>query len=177
MPTEAALLPEHSSPRSIYEGARDLAREIAKTEAYQTSRYQRKKVEMLFAHLKRILKLDRLRLRGSYGARHEFHLAAISQNLRKLAKPIPGPQPIAAARDRKTDHALSHFRPGAATVPHPPPSFSTLGNRRRLFPTADRIGSANWERRPKMEYFAGLDVSMEETHVCVVTDKARSCTR
>ena len=35
---------------SIHEGARDLARDIAKTEAYQTSRYQRKKVEMLFAH-------------------------------------------------------------------------------------------------------------------------------
>lgn len=72
--------------RSIHEGARDMARDIAKTDAYQTSRYQRKKVEMLFAHLKRILKLDRLRLRGPYGARDEFHLAAIAQNLRKLAK-------------------------------------------------------------------------------------------
>lgn len=41
-----------------------MARDIAKTDAYQTSRYQRKKVEMLFAHLKRILNLDRLRLRG-----------------------------------------------------------------------------------------------------------------
>jgi hypothetical protein len=77
-------------------GARDLAREIAKTEAYQTSRYQRKKVEMLFAHLKRILKLDRLRLRGPCGARDEFHLAAVAQNLRKLAKLIPGPQTIPA---------------------------------------------------------------------------------
>lgn len=48
------------------------------------NRYQRKKVEMLFAHLKRILKLDRLR--GPCGARDEFHLAAIAQNLRKLAK-------------------------------------------------------------------------------------------
>jgi hypothetical protein len=79
------------------EGARDLAREIAKTDAYQTSRYQRKKVEMLFAHLKRILKLDRLRLRGPCGARDEFHLAAISQNLRKLAKLIPAPTPNPAA--------------------------------------------------------------------------------
>ena len=52
----------------IYEGARDLARQIAKTEPYQTSRRQRKKVEMLFAHLKRILRLDRLRLRGPNGA-------------------------------------------------------------------------------------------------------------
>jgi Transposase DDE domain len=88
--------PARKVPRSIYEGARDLAREIAKTEAYQTSRYQRKKVEMLFAHLKRILKLDRLRLRGPCGARDEFHLAAIAQNLRKLAKLIPGPQTIPA---------------------------------------------------------------------------------
>lgn len=78
--------PARKVTRSIYEGARDMARDIAKTDAYQTSRYQRKKVEMLFAHLKRILKLDRLRLRGPCGARDEFHLAAIAQNLRKLAK-------------------------------------------------------------------------------------------
>ena len=82
--------------RSIHEGARDLARDIAKTEAYQISRRQRKKVEMLFAHLKRILKLDRLRLRGPNGARDEFHLAATAQNLRKLAKLIPAPAPIPA---------------------------------------------------------------------------------
>ena len=48
---------------------------------------------MLFAHLKRILKLDRLRLRGPNGARDEFHLAATAQNLRKLAKLLPnGPR-------------------------------------------------------------------------------------
>ena len=61
------------------------------TEAYVTSRRERKKVEMLFAHLKRILRLDRLRLRGPNGARDEFHLAATAQNLRKLAKLIPMP--------------------------------------------------------------------------------------
>lgn len=88
--------PARNVPRSIYEGARDLARDIAKTKAYQASRCQRKKVEMLFAHLKRILKLDRLRLRGPNGARDEFHLAATAQNLRKLAKLIPMPSPIAA---------------------------------------------------------------------------------
>ena len=83
--------------RSIHEGARDMARDIAKTPAYVTSRRQRKKVEMLFAHLKRILKLDRLRLRGPNGARDEFHLAATAQNLRKLAKLLPnGPQAMAA---------------------------------------------------------------------------------
>jgi transposase len=88
--------PARRVPRSIYEGARDMARDIAKTEAYQTSRCQRKKVEMLFAHLKRILKLDRLRLRGPNGARDEFHLAATAQNLRKLAKLIPALAPIPA---------------------------------------------------------------------------------
>ncbi len=83
-------------PRSVYEGARDLARDIARTDVYKTSRCQRKKVEMLFAHLKRILKLDRLRLRGPNGARDEFHLAATAQNLRKLAMLIPAPAPTPA---------------------------------------------------------------------------------
>jgi hypothetical protein len=46
---------------------------------------------MLFAHLKRILKLDRLRLRGRNGARDEFILAATAQNLRKMAKLLPMP--------------------------------------------------------------------------------------
>jgi len=85
--------PARKIPRSIHEGARDLAREIATTDAYVVSRRERKKVEMLFAHLKRILKLDRLRLRGPNGARDEFHLAAAAQNLRKLAKLIPMPRP------------------------------------------------------------------------------------
>jgi len=88
--------PARKIPRSIHEGAGDMARDIAKTEAYRTSRCQRKKIEMLFAHLKRILKLDRLRLRGPNGARDEFHLAATAQNLRKLAKLIPMPEPSPA---------------------------------------------------------------------------------
>ena len=82
--------------RSIHEAARDVAREIAKTDAYWTSMRQRKKVEMLFAHLKCILKLDRLRLRGPCGARDEFLLAATAQNLRKLAKRVPPQAPTAA---------------------------------------------------------------------------------
>jgi hypothetical protein len=88
--------PARKIPRSIHEGARDMARDIATTHAHVTSRRERKKVEMLFAHLKRILKLDRLRLRGPSGARDEFHLAAAAQNLRKLAKLIPMPAPILA---------------------------------------------------------------------------------
>ena len=90
-PKEAA----RKVPRSIHEGARDIARAIAKSSEGRVSRRMRKKVEMLFAHLKRILKLDRLRLRGPTGARDEFLLAATAQNLRKLAKliPIPSPKP------------------------------------------------------------------------------------
>jgi transposase len=83
--------PTRKVPRSIHEGARDMARTIAKSWEGRTSRRLRKKVEMLFAHLKRILKLDRLRLRGPTGARDEFRLAATAQNLRKLAKLIPTP--------------------------------------------------------------------------------------
>ena len=86
--------PARKVPRSIYEGARDMAREIAQTDAFETSRRERKKIEMLFAHLKRILGLGRLRLRGPNGAKDEFLLAATAQNLRKLAKLISIPQPI-----------------------------------------------------------------------------------
>jgi len=88
--------PARKVTRSIYEAARDFARDIAKTDAYVTSRRERKKVEMLFAHLKRILKLNRLRLRGPCGARDEFLLAATAQNLRKLAKLIPQTTPATA---------------------------------------------------------------------------------
>jgi transposase len=83
--------PSRKVTRSIHEKARDVAREIARTDAYVRSRRERKKIEMLFAHLKRILRLDRLRLRGPLGARDEFLLAATAQNLRKLAKLIPLP--------------------------------------------------------------------------------------
>ena len=48
-------------------------------------------------HLKRILRLDRLRLRGPLGARDEFHLAAAAQNLRKLAKLVPPALVLTAA--------------------------------------------------------------------------------
>jgi hypothetical protein len=70
-----------------------MARQIASSWEGRVARRLRKKVEMLFAHLKRILKLDRLRLRGPNGAPDEFLLAATAQNLRKLAKLIPMPSP------------------------------------------------------------------------------------
>jgi transposase len=84
--------------RHVYEAARDVARAIAKTAAYDQTRRDRKKVEMLFAHLKRILRLGRLRLRGPAGAQFEFTLAAIAQNLRRLAKLTVHPPDKAAVR-------------------------------------------------------------------------------
>ena len=54
--------PARKIPRSIHEGARQMARDICNSDEGRTSRRERKKIEMLFAHLKRILKLDRLRL-------------------------------------------------------------------------------------------------------------------
>jgi transposase len=72
--------------RSVHESARDVARAIARTADYRRTRRHRKKVEMLFAHMKRVLKMDRLRLRGLSGARDEFLLTATAQNLRRMAK-------------------------------------------------------------------------------------------
>jgi len=65
--------------------------------AYEHSRKDHKKVEMLFAHLERILKLDRLGLRGMSGARDELLLAAIAQNLRRMAKLFSQPPPTQGA--------------------------------------------------------------------------------
>ncbi len=79
--------------RSVHEASRDVARRIAETPEYRQSACERKKVEMLFAHLKRILRLDRLRLRGIRGARDEFLLAATAQNLRRMAKLLSQPPP------------------------------------------------------------------------------------
>jgi hypothetical protein len=78
--------------REEHEDARQVARDLAKTDQYDIAMRLRKKVEMLFAHLKRILGLGRLRLRGPCGANDEFLLAATAQNLRKLAKIFPAPQ-------------------------------------------------------------------------------------
>lgn len=85
--------------RDIDEDVRDQVRALANTEAFEVSRRERKKVEVRFAHMKGIHKLDRLRLRGLSGARDEVLLTATAQNLRRLAKLIwRPPQPIANAR-------------------------------------------------------------------------------
>jgi transposase len=81
-------------PRDLHEDARDITRRKMKTKAFARSRDERKRVEMRFAHLKTHHGFERMRLRGLSGARDEFHLAAIVQNLKTLALRILGP-PIA----------------------------------------------------------------------------------
>jgi transposase len=92
--------PSRKVPRDIHEATRDRVRALANTPAFEQSRRERKKVEMAFAHMKRILKLDRLRLRGLTGAKFEVLLAAIALNLRKLAtyagRSPPAPAPCTA---------------------------------------------------------------------------------
>lgn len=81
--------------RQVHEAARDVARRIRQTSEYEQSSKDRKKVEVLFGHMKRILKMNRLRLRGLTGAKDEFLLTATAQNLRRMAKYLgtgpPGP--------------------------------------------------------------------------------------
>ncbi len=88
--------PARQIPRDLHEDARDVARALAKTEAFEQSRRERKKVEMCFAHMKRIFKLDRLRLRGLSAAKDEELLTAIAQNLRRLVKFLCRPPPSAS---------------------------------------------------------------------------------
>jgi transposase len=84
--------------RDVNEDVRDSVRALANTEAFRQSSRERKKIEMRFAHMKRILRLDRLRLRGLSGARDEVLLTATAQNLRRLVKLLSrAPRPFAAA--------------------------------------------------------------------------------
>jgi transposase len=71
------------------ETARKHAIALKQTEAFQNSRRLRKKVEMLFAHLKHHLRFTRLKLRGLAGASEEFLMVATIQNLRRLVKLRP----------------------------------------------------------------------------------------
>lgn len=87
-PRSCSKTPTRTVTRSIHECARDLARDIATTDAFVASRRARRKVEMLFAQMTKIMGLTRLRLRGPNGAKDEFTLAAAAQNLRKMAKSI-----------------------------------------------------------------------------------------
>lgn len=95
-PLKPACCPNMASRRimrDIDEDARDVARRKMKTKAFLKSRDLRKRVEMRFGHLKTHHRFDRMRLRGLTGARDEFHLAAIVQNLKTMALRLIHPPP------------------------------------------------------------------------------------
>lgn len=85
--------PSRRLPRDVHEDARDVARRKMKTKAFLKSRNERKRVEMRFGHLKTHHGFERMRLRGLTGARDEFHLAAIVQNLKTMALRLVHPPP------------------------------------------------------------------------------------
>lgn len=90
--------PSRKVPRDVNEAARDVARALVGTPAFERSWDDRKKVEMRFAHLKTHHRFERMRLRGLSGARDEFHLAAIVQNLKTMAMRLTRPPSNAYAR-------------------------------------------------------------------------------
>ena len=110
--------------RSIYEGARDMAREIAVSEEGAVSRRQRKKVEMLFAHLKRILRLDPIA-----SARAERRQGRVLDGRNRPKSPqTRQAHPDADARRsvrRGRRHALNANRPDIYSWRQPEQSFST----------------------------------------------------
>ena len=85
--------PGRKVPRDVNEEARERARALIGTPEFERSRDERKRVEMRFAHLKTHHRFERMRLRGLTGARDEFHLAAIVQNLKTLANHLWRPPP------------------------------------------------------------------------------------
>ena len=82
---------------NVHEDVRRHVAGLSTTDAFRQSARLRRKVEMLFAHLKRNLNFRRLRLRGMTGARDECVLAATAQNLRKLVKLIGSSPPLLPA--------------------------------------------------------------------------------
>jgi Transposase DDE domain len=108
--------PARKIPRTLHEDARDAARALALTPEYEAACKRCKKVEMLFAHPKRILRLGRLRLRSLCGAKDEFLLAATAQNLTRLARlrRLPSARPESTLAHPLTSSTISaNSRPSA----------------------------------------------------------------
>jgi transposase len=82
----------------VHEPARQRARELANTPEFANAQRQRKKVEALFAELKNLIGLRRLRLRRLRFVREQFFLAAAAQNIKRLVRFLSQqPQPILPA--------------------------------------------------------------------------------
>jgi hypothetical protein len=105
-------MPWRKVPRDVNEEARDHARALMGTPQFEKSRDERKRVEIRFAHLKTHHRFERMRLRGLTGARDEFHLAVIVQNLKTLANHIWRPPPDEPASYTVTEQDCDIFDKG-----------------------------------------------------------------
>jgi len=103
---------------SVHERARDVPRSLAGAPEYLQSRKDPKKVELLFAHLKRILQVDRLRLRGLSGASDAFDLAAAAHNLHKMAMGVIPPLIREGVRKTPRTPARAPSRHDGQTAAH-----------------------------------------------------------
>jgi len=82
----------------MHEPARQRARDLSSTPAFASAQRERKKVEALFAQLKNLIGLRRLRLRRMKFVREQFFLAAAAQNLKRLVRFLSQPKaPIVEA--------------------------------------------------------------------------------
>jgi transposase len=75
----------------MHEPARQRARDLSNTPAFTSAQRERKKVEALFAELKNLIGLRRLRLRRMKFVREQFFLAAAAQNLKRLVRFLSQP--------------------------------------------------------------------------------------
>jgi hypothetical protein len=103
--------------RDIDEDVRERVRALANAEDFQQSRRERNKIEMRFAHMKRIFKLERLRLRGLSGksARGKVTKRTVTRAKSKRA-------PVKKAA-RWMKHPVA---PTVETVEHPAPEFEEV---------------------------------------------------
>ena len=124
--------------RDLNEDVRDQVRALANTEAFEQSHRERKKVEMRFAHMKRILRLDRFRLRGLSGVRDEVLLTATAQNLRRLVKLLSRAH---RHSQRPAQHSVESGLVPNAVMPQLPQSDS--GTRRRQNSRTNPVGENN----------------------------------
>jgi hypothetical protein len=98
-----------------------VARALAKTEAFERSRRDRKRVEMLFAHLKRIFRLGRLRLRVEFGGSgvSDHPLLGSRRPIKNVVPPATRlSSPTSATKSARSGHC-------AARHPHWPTLIAT----------------------------------------------------
>jgi hypothetical protein len=116
-------------------------RSLAGTEAFECSRHDRKRVEMLFAHLKRILKLGRLRLRGPHGTQYEFTLGPLLRIFGGSPNLWPDRRPSPPRASRECPCRCLHLYTGIKTIAHNGEQGTTASRGSRSTHFCNKIGT------------------------------------